>query len=109
MTHSSYLSFAESIVLPRRSQNPSHIRLDGETSGGNFAVAGTFRGDGREWKAHEDSHYEPLVIAYEAASAGDPWPFIEVPTKNGTALDLKPDLRERMSDRRHKYLYIYSL
>jgi hypothetical protein len=76
---------------------------------GNRTVAGVFRGDGREWKVHEDSHYEPLLIAYEAAKAGDPWPFVEAPTKTGTALDLKPELRQHLSDRRHKYLYIYSV
>ena len=72
-------------------------------------VAGVFHGDGREWKVHEDSHYEPLLVAYEAVKAGDPWPFVETPTKAVTALDLKPELRQRLSDNRHKYLYIYSL
>jgi hypothetical protein len=109
VTHPSYVSFVEKVVLPRRTLNPHHIRLDGEVAGGNRTVAGVFRGGGREWKVHEDSHYEPLLIAYEAARAGDPWPFVEAPTKTGTALDLKPDLRERMSDRSHKYMYIYSL
>jgi len=47
------------------------MRLDGELSGGNRTVVGVFRGDGRDWKVHEDSHYEPLLIAYEAARAGD--------------------------------------
>jgi hypothetical protein len=109
VTHPSYISFVENVVLPRRSQNPAHVRLDGELAGGNRTVAGVFRGEGREWKVHEDSHYEPLLIGYEAAKAGDPWPFVEPPTKTGTALDLKPELRQRLSDRRHKYLYIYSL
>jgi hypothetical protein len=109
MTHPSYISFVENVVLPRRSQNPAAVRLDGETAGGNRTVVGVFRGDGREWKVHEDSHFEPLLVAYEAAKAGDPWPFVEVSTKTGTSLDLKPELRQRMSDRRHKYLYIYSV
>jgi hypothetical protein len=109
VTHPSYVSFVENVVLPRRSQNPAHIRLDGEVAGGNRTVAGLFRGDGREWKVHEDSHYEPLLIAYDAVKAGDAWPFVEAPTKSGTSLDLKPELRQRLSNRRHKYLYIYSL
>lgn len=108
MTHESYVSFIESIVLPRRSLSPHHIRLDGEVAGGNRTVVGVFRGGGGEWKVHEDSRYEPLLIAYEAAKAGDPWPFVEEPTKSGTALVLKPELRAEMSDGRHKYIYIYS-
>lgn len=109
MTHPSYISFVENVVLPRRSKNPAHVRLDGQTTGGNRTTAGAFRGDGREWRVHEDSHYEPLLAAYEALKAGDPWPFVEAPTKTGTSLDLKPDLRQRLFERRHKYLYIYSL
>jgi hypothetical protein len=109
VTHPSYISFVEDVVLPRRARNPRHIRLDGESVGGNRTVAGVFRGRDAEWKVHEDSHYEPLLIAYEAAKAGDPWPFVEAPTKSGTALDLKPELRQRMSDDRHKHIYIYSL
>lgn len=108
MTYQSYVAFVEHVVLPRRSRNPHHIRLDGETSGGNTVVAGVFRHDGREWKVHEDSHYEPLLIAYEAMKGGDPSPFVEQQTKRGTALDLKPELRLRRSNPRHKHLYIYS-
>jgi hypothetical protein len=109
VTHPSYISFVENVVLPGRSRNPAHLRLDGQTTGGNRTVAGTFRGDGREWRVHEDSHYEPLLAAYESFKAGDPWPFIEEPTKTGSCLDLKPELQARLSDRRHKYLYIYSI
>jgi hypothetical protein len=108
MTFNSYASFVEAVVLPRRKQNPAHRRLDGWTSGGNFAVAGIFRHDGREWKVHEDSHYEPLLLAYEALMKGEPEPFIEAPTKRGTCLDLKPELRAQISGR-HKYFYVYSV
>lgn len=108
MTYASYERFVEDVVLPRREANPSHRRLDGWTSGGNLAVAGRFRYDGREWKVHEDSHYEPLLIAHDAFRRGDSTPFVEEPTKRGTSLHLKPELRARMSDTRHKYIYIYS-
>jgi hypothetical protein len=94
--------------MPRRSLNPRHVRLDGKIGRGNRTVAGVFRGRGREWKVHEDSHYEPLLIAYAAVKAGDQWPFVEEPTKTATALDLKPELRKQLSDARHKYIYIYS-
>jgi hypothetical protein len=32
-------------------------------------------------EVHEDLHYEPLLIAYEAIRAGDEEPFVEEPTK----------------------------
>lgn len=107
MTYPSYTAFAEAVVLPRRAADPAARRLDGWTSGGNMAVAGVFRYDGREWRVHEDSHYEPLLIAYEAFNSGDRAPFVEKPTKHGTCLDLKPDLRARLTTPRFKYLYIY--
>src|SRR5687768_1528011 len=107
MVHESYERFVEAIVLPRRDANPSHRRLDGWASGGNLAVAGHFRYDGRKWKVHEDSHYEPLLIAYDAFKAGDTSPFVEEPTKRGAALNLRPELRTRMSAPRFKYIYIY--
>ena len=109
MTYPSYAAFVEAVVLPRRQAKPGDRRLDGWQSGGNFAVAGVFRYDGRDWKVHEDSHYEPLLIAYEAFKNGDQRPFVEQPTKRATTLDLKPDLRARTSSGRFKYLYIYSL
>jgi hypothetical protein len=105
----SYERFVVDVVLPRRQQNPAHRRLDGWSSGGNFAVAGFFVYQERRWKVHEDSHYEPLLIAYEAMTAGDPAPFVEEPTKHGASLNLKPNLRERMSSTRFKYLYIYEI
>jgi hypothetical protein len=83
--------------------------LDGKVAGGNRTVVGVFRGRGGDWKVHADSHYEPLLVAYDAAKAGDPWPFVEAPTSSGSALDLKPELRARLSDGRHKYIYIYSM
>ncbi len=99
VTHASHVSFVENVVLPRRARNPAHVGLDGEVAGGSWTVADVFRGDGREWKVHEDSHYEPILIAYEAAKAGDPWPFVEAPTRTATALDLMPH-RDRSFDRR---------
>lgn len=109
MTYGSYAAFVEGVVLPKRAAHPADRRIDGEQSGGNWAVAGIFRYEGREWKVHEDSHYEPLVIAYEAIQGGDPTPFVVEPTTRGSCLNLKPQLREAMTDRRHKYLYIYAV
>lgn len=109
MPYDSYSAFVEEVVLPRRSAHPGDRRLDGEQSGGNWGVAGVFRYEGTDWKVHEDSHYEPLVIAYQAMQSGDPTPFVVEPTARGSCLDLKPELRAAMKNRRHKYLYIYSV
>jgi hypothetical protein len=66
----SYERFVEDVVLPRRQRAPADRRLDGWPSGGNFKIAGIFDYEGRRWKVHEDSHYEPLLIAYEAMKLG---------------------------------------
>jgi hypothetical protein len=104
--YQSFASFVEAVVLPGRAENPAHRRLDGQSTGGNFAVAGEFRHRGRSWKVHADTHYEPLLVAYEAAKSGAD-PFVEVPTKRGTSLDLTDELRRELSEPRFKYIYIY--
>ena len=108
MTHKSFTSFVEAVVLPGRAQNPGHRRLDGQQSGGNRTVAGEFTHRGKNWKVHADTHYEPLLVAYEAAKAGAE-PFVEVPTRAGNSLDLNDDLRRKLSEPRFKYIYIYQI
>lgn len=108
MTYPSYMAFVEAEVKPRRARYPHHKRLDGNLTGGNWKVVGVFRHDGRHWKVHADSHYEPLLIAYEALSAGDQKPFVEEATRAGRCLNLRSDLRRLMSTpARFKYIYIY--
>jgi len=102
----SFVSFMEAVVLPAHAASPSDKRLDGWRTGGNFAVFGEFQYGTRHWKVHADTHYEPLMLAYEAAKSGAD-PFVEVPTKRGSSLDLTADLRVRLSEPRFKYLYIY--
>jgi hypothetical protein len=104
--HSSFVSFMEAVVLPARAASPTDIRLDGSRTGGNFAVFGEFEYGATQWKVHSDSHYEPLMLAYEVAKNGTD-PFVKVPTKRGNSLDLNADLRLRLSERRFKYIYIY--
>jgi hypothetical protein len=103
----SFAAFVEAVVLPGKETNPGHKRLDGQQTGGNFAVAGEFRHRGRSWKVHADTHYEPLLVAYESARRGED-PFIEAPTKRGVALDLTDELRRTLTEQRFKYVYIYA-
>ena len=93
------------VVLPRRSADPDHIRLDGARTGGNWEKVGEFRHHGSVWNVYADTHYEPLMIAYSAAEVGKD-PFIEEDTSRGRSLTLTPELRMRQRSR-HKYMYIY--
>jgi hypothetical protein len=102
----SFVGFVETVVLPGRRAYPQRRRLDGQRTGGNRTVAGRFLHGGRQWKVHADTHYETLLVAYEAAVKGLN-PFQEVPTKSGLSLDLTDDLRQALSEPRFKYLYIY--
>lgn len=101
-----FASFMHSVVLPRRTANPDHIRLDGATTGGSFEVTGQFWYNGRRWIVHADTHYEPLLIACAAAEEGID-PFVEEDTARGRSLALIPGLRAKQRSR-HKHLYIYS-
>jgi hypothetical protein len=93
-------------VLPARALNPAHRRLDGAQSGGNWDIAGVFEHHGKLWTVHADTHFEPLLVAYEASRRGSN-PFVESPTKTRVALDLTDDLRAKLSAPRFKYIYIY--
>ena len=108
MVNEDFLSFMRSVVLPRRSKYPSHIRLDGARTGGNRDAAGHFNHHGRTWVVHADTHFEPLLIAFDAAKKGTD-PFVEEGTMSprGRCLVLTSQLRARQKSR-HKYLYIYS-
>lgn len=100
-----YAAFVEGVVLPGREANPDHKRLDGWPRGGNREVAGRFMRNGRVWKVHADSHYEPLLLAYELECA-DEEPFRYDRTKNGDSLVLADELQRRRKTR-FKHLYIY--
>jgi hypothetical protein len=104
--HPSFVAFVEAVVLPGKEANPTHRRLDGQPTGGNFDVAGEFRYRSRTWKVHADTHYETLLYAYEAAKRGSD-PFVEAPTKRGMSLDLNDELRRTLTEPRFKYIYIY--
>lgn len=104
--YGSFVEFMERRVLPHRDARPAWKRLDGAQTGGNWEVFGRFHRAGARWKVHADSHFEPLVIAYDAVRAGDPDPFVESPTTRGLRLDLREDLAARVkSGFRHLYIY----
>lgn len=103
---SSFAAFVEAVVLPLRAEHPTYRRLDGWPSGGNWEVAGRFRYADSLWTVHADTHFEPLLLAYEAARNGDD-PFLVEPTKKGRSLNVQPALRARMANPRFKYIYVY--
>lgn len=102
----SFAAFYEEKVLPHRDANPDWKRLDGATSGSNADVFGAFRYKGAGYRVRADTHFEPMLVAYEAVQAGEEEPFTEAPTKTGERLDLKPELAGRVKGRnRHLYAY----
>jgi hypothetical protein len=108
MIYQSFVAFMESVVIPQKAANPSHIRLDGETSGGNRTVAGEFRHHSKVWKIHADTRYEPLMLAYSSTIEGrTDDPFKEESTRNGNCLVLNDIVRRRTVNPRFKHLYIY--
>ena len=108
-TFASFKEFVEQVVHPLHSANPSDERLDGQPTGGNREVVGTFFHAGRPWKAHADTHFERVLLAYDALAAGVVDPFIEQLTPRGNSLDLIPRLRRQSRQPEFKYLYIYEL
>jgi hypothetical protein len=107
LVYSSFSDFMTRYVIPLERADPKSRRLDGEWSGGNRTVAGSFVHDGRRWVVHADTHFRPLRIAYNDVlrdPAGDP--FTREVTRAGTCLVLRDDLR-RLHDSPHKYVYIY--
>jgi hypothetical protein len=112
MTFSSFRDFVEQRVLPAQSDNPEHIRLDGRTSGGNREIFAKFRHRGKLWKVHSDTHFEPLMLAYDAILTGETSdPFDEVVTSRtgSVCLMLLSEIHARMKRPRFKYLYIYEV
>ena len=104
--YGSFVEFMEHGVLPHHKAHPDWKRLDGAATGGNWEVFGRFMRGGARWRVHADTHFDPLLIAYEAARIEGGDPFIEAPTSRGMRLDLREDLSQRvMSGFRHLYIY----
>jgi hypothetical protein len=108
-TFGSFKEFVEQVIMPMHALNPADERLDGQPSGGNREVVGTFFHAGRPWKVHADTHYDRLLLAFDALGRGAEDPFIQQRTPRGNSLDLNPVLRGRAENPGYKYLYIYEL
>jgi hypothetical protein len=108
MVYEDFVSFMRCSVLPHQKEHPKDIRLDGELTGRNRKVFVYFRHNGHVWKVHEDTHYEPLMLALSAAQVGED-PFVESDTAKGKGrcLVLTGELAAHQQTG-HKYLYIYS-
>ncbi len=103
----SFVEFMDAVVLPRRAAHPEHRRLDGQTFGSNREVIGRFRHAGSVWRVNADSHYEPLLLAYDAAVGENSNPFIPQTTRGGgQSLALREDIQRRRGTPQ-KNLYIY--
>lgn len=100
-----FLQFMQAIILPLREAHPDFIRLDGRPGGGNRADAGRFFHAGRVWVVHADTHFRPLMRAYESALRGED-PFLVREIRGGLRLDLKDDLWPEPP--RHLYVYLVS-
>ncbi len=112
MTYDNFSSFMESVVIPKKSANPTHIRLDGNTSGSSWNVEGVFQHHGKIWQVHDDTHYEPLLLAYDSMKKGKvDDPFAEEVTNTGKrrCLVLHGEVRKLMAKPRFKHLYVYEI
>ncbi len=107
MQHETLIEFVEQNLIPKKRVNPDHIRLDGKHSGGNRTVMGLFSHNGKSWKVHGDSSYEPLFLAYEFIKNKNIDPFVENVTRNGICLVLKQNIQQLKEKPRFKHLYIY--
>jgi hypothetical protein len=104
---SSFDGFVRGVVLPLQAEHPGWRRLDGEATGGNRSVAGSFRHGDDVWKVHADTHFAPLLLAHRALAAGGD-PFVVEHARAGRCLALREDLRRQYASP-HKHLYIYEL
>jgi hypothetical protein len=101
-----FVRLIRSAVIPLRDANPTWTRLDGRASGGSRNTFAKFEYLGKGWAIHEDTHFEPLMLAYESAVTGVD-PFIIADTDRGQRLELNPDLASQRAGL-PRYLYIYN-
>jgi hypothetical protein len=113
MIHPHFTAYIETEILPQRQAHPAHLRLDGKTTGGNRQIAGLFYHQDRLCKVHADSHYEPLLLAYDAilrhGAAYDPFRIEDTNTRAGTCLVLIDEVQHMKTKPKFKHLYIYAM
>lgn len=113
MIHPHFRAYIETEIIPKRLAHPTHLRLDGQITGGNREIAGMFYHVGRIWKVHADSHYEPLLLAYDSiiqhGAAYEPFRIEDTNTLAGTCLVLIAEVQQLKSKPRFKHLYIYAM
>lgn len=104
--YNTFQDLTKSFILPRKNNHPNDKRLDGQPSGGNRNIAGKFKHNGNIWKVHFDTHYKPLMLAYNACKQGKN-PFqIETKPNGNMSLVLINELR-KLQNSKHKYLFVY--
>lgn len=110
MVYASFSEVVEKVVKPLREQYQTDIdiQLSGQRTGGSREVVGNFIREGETWCVHADSHFGPLLLAYESSKAGID-PFVETRTPRGRCLVLRDDLsREHKSPFKHLYIYSWA-
>jgi hypothetical protein len=103
MLFNSFIEWVEAEVLPLQRANPTWYRLDGWAEGGNRAVVARFRHAGRVWQVHGDTHFDPILRAYNAVRLGEyADPFVVGWARTRNCLNLASGLSTRP-----KYFYVY--
>ncbi len=106
-----FAAFMESAAMPKFLNDTSQIRLDGQQSVGNRRVFGKFRHAGSVWKVHDDSHFEPLFLAYynfKFTSNGRTSTFVKEETDSTSCLELNCTLTA-LRESSVKQMYIYKV
>jgi hypothetical protein len=104
-----FVRFIEREVLPFMASHPGWQRFDGKATGSTWEVAGTFDFQKRTWTVHQDTSFEPLLVAYWAAVRNNRDPFhVKETPKGRLSLELADELRSRTSSPSKKHMYIYA-
>ena len=105
LVYESFARWVEAYVLPLQRSNPTWHRLDGLNGGGNREIFGRFRYEDQIWEVHGDTHFVPVIRAYQAVrdeQVSDP--FVVEQAKVRQCLNLKPELRNTQLP---KHFYVY--
>ena len=105
MVYDSFAQWVEGVAMPLRQANPTWHRLDGRDVDGNREVVGRFRYEGRVWKVHGDTRFDPVMRAYRATRDGKMSdPFVVEQAQISLCLNLKSELGNTQLPN-HVYVY----